>query len=168
MTQKLSSLNHYSWQANEFGYEFETESGNRISVLFFDSTDQIKIIADGTRFYSLSIENQWKNAHRKVNESDEKTRNTILLILSEFFDKNDGVLLFVVLDSVDGKERARERLFFGTWYKNFGTYVCDMVALPAVDLEGIRIISYLMFPKNFLNKKPVLDAMEAYIQESFG
>lgn len=167
MTPKLSSLSHYNWQSEEFEYFFFTDTGNRISVLFFDCTNQFSDCLSGTTLYSLSIENLWLNPSRRANESDNKTRNTIFLILHEFFIKTNGVVLFMVFDSSDRREMARERLFYKSWYSEFGKDICDMEALPQMVVDSVNVVAYVMFPKKSGNKDAVLRMMTAYIRESF-
>lgn len=168
MIPKLSSLNHYNWQSEEFEYYFITDSGNRVSVLFFDCSEQFSNCLSKTSLYSLSIENLWSIADRRMNDSDNKTRNTILLILHEFFTNNQRIVLFMVLDSSDQREKARERLFYRNWYLQFGQDVCDMEPLPVIKIDSINVITYVMFPKGFENKVGILQEMTSYIKESFG
>ncbi|OWV15559.1 hypothetical protein B7992_04025 [Fibrobacter sp. UWH1] len=73
----------------------------------------------------------------------------------------------MVLDSSDGREKVRERLFYKNWYIRFGQEICDMEALPGMVVDSINIITYLMFPKDFVNKDFVMQVMSNYIKESF-
>lgn len=168
MTRLSNSLSHYKWTSQGIEYHFETDTGNRISVLFWNFSETIKEIFNEIQIYSLSIENHLRDATRRTNESDEKTRNTILLILKEFFLNNNNVILFSVLESTDGREKARERLFYKKWYNQFGRDICDMEQLPSLEIDSANIISFLIFPKNFKRKKEILQFMQEYIQESFG
>lgn len=168
MTRLSNLLNCYNWVSSTFEYQFTTETQNQILVSFTDCSDQIGDFLESEHLYSLSIENHLHDKSRRVNETDEKTRNTILLILRDFLTNNNNVILFSVLESTDGREKARERLFYKKWYNQFGRDICDMEQLPSLEIDSANIISFLIFPKNFKRKKEILQFMQEYIQESFG
>lgn len=106
-------------QQDESGYMFITDSGVEYTAYFIDISDSF-----GERnVYSFSFEAKGKSA------KDERIRNSIISILSKFFQNELNVML-MVCDSKDRREEARFKLF-QRWY----------TGIPQDEIEKIDIFA---------------------------
>lgn len=89
-------------------YEFVTDFGVRYSIGFlFDES----IITSGAYQFIIS------NVNHQVSPKDDKVRNTIMLMIDEFFRQNEDVLLYIC-ETGDGKQAMRNRLF-QYWFSQY-------------------------------------------------
>ena len=105
------------WTENGRDYFIETTRGNIFIVGFMDD---FSIWESGA--YQFTINNE----SRQPSPNDYKLKETILLLIEAFFDKNPEILLYIC-ETGDGKQAFRSRLFirwFNT-YKNKDAYIIE-------------------------------------------
>lgn len=96
------------WQTSEGDFNFQTE----FDVLFRISFRiEQTIWEDGA--YEFSIINQ----NQKSSPNDKKVRDTIFVIIEEFFENNPNILLYQC-ETGDDRQDMRDRLFL-RWFKEY-------------------------------------------------
>lgn len=112
--EELNSLSRFDVQYNDetAAYEFITDDNIAYTVTFIDYTSAISADFSVYIFGFERIPMDGKSMY------GERIRNTVLYILSCFFEKNTSALV-AVYDSLDGKQSGRKRLF-DFWYHRFG------------------------------------------------
>lgn len=108
-------------------YDFVSDSGVQFSVGF--DLDDLFFHHEA---YQLII----ANVNHKSSPRDEKVRETILLIVEEFFRENNVTVLYIC-ESSDGKRKMRSRLF-KYWFSTFiDKAQFSMYSTSIVDEEGV-------------------------------
>lgn len=108
------SQSHYNYEPCDNGYTFTTDSGIVYIVSFIDYSTVIPGVTC-SQIFSFNID-RVENGNRN-NGIDDKVRNTILIILKDFFEIYTNAII-AVCDMTDGKQKARFRLF-SRWEKQF-------------------------------------------------
>ncbi len=108
-------------------YRFESEHNVKLAVSFmYDDM----IIQDGA--YQLII----ANLNNKKSPRDYKVRDTIMLIIEDFFENNQAALLYIC-STGDGKQTMHSRLF-GHWFEAFTNKLSfSTMSSSIVDADGI-------------------------------
>nr|WP_239059517.1 DUF6169 family protein [Bacteroides sp. 224] len=96
--------------------------------------------------YSFIIDRYPGN--KKSKDIENKVRNTILVILSKFFENNQSALV-VIYDSIDGRQLYRKRLF-DKWYNEFnnGSIAKKEGSFNSSNSETYAIVMYSSSHKN--------------------
>ena len=103
---ELKSLSHYPYSKSIDGeYRFVTDKGIEY-IAYFN-----KVPIESCVVYNFVFAKSTAGRYGK----DPRIRNTILSIISDFWDDYEEVILFVC-DSSDGRSESRMRLFH-YWYK---------------------------------------------------
>lgn len=103
----LSSLDHFDIQTTDKDvYFFTSDKGTKYYVTFTVYSDLL-----GVDFpvYNISLYRHLPPGI-KIKSDGEKARNTVLIILSKFFSKNQNCLVSVFEES-DNRQEVRKRLF---------------------------------------------------------
>jgi hypothetical protein len=96
------------WQTSQGDFNFETDFGVLYRISFrLEQT----IWEEGA--YEFSIINQ----NGKSSPNDKKVRDTIFVIIEEFFNSNPNILLYQC-ETGDNRQAMRERLFL-RWFKEY-------------------------------------------------
>ena len=100
--------NHYNVEESENGYTFTTNYGNVYLLTFLNYS----IMNDASEYnvFTFNID----RIHFKSSRKDQKIESTILFVLNNFFSRNNDALV-LILDSIDGKQQSRNRLF-NRWF----------------------------------------------------
>ena len=126
---KINSITPYHVQLFEKdgSYRFVTDNDVKLAVSFmYDDM----IIQEGA--YQLII----ANLNNRKSPRDTKVKDTIMLIVEEFFDKNQVALLYIC-STGDGKQAMRSRLF-GHWFEDSNTKLCySTMSTSLVDADGV-------------------------------
>lgn len=128
-TQLINGQSPYKVEeADEENYfEFFTEHDVHYSVGFMPDDCLMQSEA-----YHLII----VNVANRPSPSDRKVKDTVLTIVTEFFDKNNTTLLYIC-DTGDGKQRLRSRLF-ERWFSTYNKKALyTSVTSSVVDEDGI-------------------------------
>lgn len=159
--ETLDSLSHYEYEWCDNGYVFTTDSGNTYIVSFIDCSPLISE-AVNSKVYSFVVERVNQGNH--VNGSDNKVRNTILIILREFFKINTNALISVC-EMNDGKQKARYRLF-SSWEKKF--LPSDIKkAHAAFCIDGVRTYAILYYHENNIDADILAQGFKVLIDVNF-
>ena len=111
-TLNLARINEQSpyevWQTSEGDFNFQTDFD-----VFYRISFRIEqtIWDDGA--YEFSIINQ----NQRSSPNDKKVRDTIFLIIEEFFASNPDILLYQC-ETGDNRQAMRDRLFL-RWFKEY-------------------------------------------------
>lgn len=112
-TLNIARINERSpyevWQSSEGDYNFQTE----FDVLYRISFRIEQTIWDDGA-YEFSIINQ----NQKSSPNDKKVRDTIFILIEEFFACNPDILLYQC-ETGDNRQDMRDRLFL-RWFKEYG------------------------------------------------
>ena len=113
---------------------FVTDNGVEIVVDFMDD-DLIHTDVS----YQLVI----SNANNRNSHRDKKLKNTIQVIVEEFFDKNQAAILYIC-ETGDGKQAMRSRLF-SYWFNAYEYNTrYSMVTTCIPDEDGINNFAALI------------------------
>lgn len=96
------------WQSSEGNFNFQTD----FDVLYRISFRIEQTIWDDGA-YEFSIINQ----NQKSSPNDKKVRDTIFVIIEEFFESNPDILLYQC-ETGDNRQDMRDRLFL-RWFKEY-------------------------------------------------
>ncbi len=146
-------------------YLFETETGNVISVSFTDISNLFE--APIIPLYSLDINRKISglksNCARHRNDfSENRTRDTILFLIKQFFEEFNGALVALIDTASDRKGLARKFLF-SKWYKSFGKEHFTFVEKDVVTQES-ESYSLLILKKNSGCEQNVIDTFVNFIE----
>ena len=136
----VNTLSPYEvwWHEESRTYRFRTDSGVVLAI-GFDEDDLI----ENAESYVFSI----INVNNVPSPRDSRMRDTVMLLIEQFFDMNESALLYIC-ESGDGKQRMRSRLF-EFW---FSTYrMKDQFLLMPVsieDAEGMENFAALIIRKD--------------------
>ena len=111
-TLNLTRINEKSayevWQTSEGDFNFQTDFDVLYRISFHIEQT---IWSDGA--YEFSIINQ----NQKSSPNDKKVRETIFIIIEEFFASNPDILLYQC-ETGDNRQSMRDRLFL-RWFKEY-------------------------------------------------
>jgi len=157
----LDSLSHYNYESCENGYTFTTDSGNIYIVSFIDYSTVIPEAAH-SQIFSFNIDRV--NEENHDNGSENKVRNTILIILRDFFDIYTNAMISVC-EMSDGKQEARFRLF-SSWEKKFMPSNIKK-AKAAFYVNGIRTFALLYYHENNIDADVLAQGFKALVDVNF-
>ncbi len=126
------------WHEMSRTYRFKSDHGVVLAI-GFDDDDMI----EHAESYVLSI----INVNRMPSPRDLKTRDTVMLIIENFFNMNEAALLYIC-ESGDGKQQMRSRLF-EYWFSSY--QMKDRFLLMPVsieDMEGVGNFAALIIRKD--------------------
>lgn len=126
------------WHEKSRTYRFKSDSGVVLAI-GFDDDDMI----ENAESYVFSI----INVNKVPSPRDQKMRDTVLLIIEEFFNMNEAALLYIC-ESGDGKQQMRSRLF-EFWFSSY--HMKDKFLLMPVsieDMEGVENFAALIVRKD--------------------
>ena len=143
-------------------FYFETETQNKISVVFNDLTSQFEanfpiFCVDIYRIESSSLPNS------RVNDlSGNHTRDTIVSIIRNFLDKFDSALVAFIDTSTDSKGRARHRLF-QSWFRMYGENEFSITPRE-IFFSETESYSFLIIRKSYTNADSIIEAFDNFIK----
>ena len=134
--QLINSQSPYKVEeADEENYfEFFTEHDVHYSVGFM--TDDSLMQSEAYHLIIVNVDN-------RPSPNDRKVKDTVLVIVAEFFDKNNTTLLYIC-ETGDGKQRLRSRLF-ERWFSAYSKKALyTSVTSSVVDEDGklVGLITY--------------------------
>ena len=128
------------WTENGRDYNIETSRGQIFVIGFMDD---YSIWQDGA--YQFTITNQ----SHQPSPSDQKLRETILLLIEAFFAANPDILLYIC-ETGDGKQAFRNRLFI-RWFNTYEHRDLYYIQTAEGEMDGqmnfAAIISRLTCPQ---------------------
>ena len=143
-------------------FYFETETQNKISVVFNDLTSQFEanfpiFCVDIYRVESGLLPNNHVN-----DLSGSNTRDTIVSIIRNFLDKFDSALVAFIDTSTDSKGRARHRLF-QSWFRMYGEN--EFTITPReIFFSETESYSFLIIRKSYANADSIIEAFDNFIK----
>ena len=142
--EQINRLAPYEvWQHNN-DFRFCTDSGIHYTVSFLDDNP-----IGGCEAYQFIIGKQ-ESLHAA---HDAKVRETILVILDNFFQQNLKVLLYIC-DTHDGREATRNRLFL-SWFAEHAQKERFTIRTANAKLEQEVIYAAVIIE----NRNPLLEAI---------
>lgn len=126
------------WHEASRTYRFKSDYGVVLAI-GFDEDD----IIENAESYVFSI----INVNKMPSPRDLKMRDTVMLIIANFFDMNEAALLYIC-ESGDGKQQMRSRLF-EYWFSSYqmkDNYLLMPVSIE--DMEGIENFAALIIRKD--------------------
>ena len=165
-TSDLSS--RYSLEETASGYRFTTDYGNEYIVTFYDLGAILE--TDELNLYEFCLEPAKKNS--PVNDRNKnKLRNTVVDVLAQVFTKHPETAILIDLDSTDGRQRGRYRMFLSSehdsWFKKCNNDQLTIVPL-SIRTEGFENISFLLVLCNSPRLSEILQYATEYVSLSFG
>ena len=139
-------------------FYFETDTHNKVSVEFSDLTNLFESV-----FPIFCVDIYRTQNTERVNEFyGTKTRDTIVKIIKEFFDRYDCALVAFIDTSMDKKGRARNRLF-QSWFDKFGRDEFLIEPREIVFSES-ESYSFLIIRKSYGNALALVEAFDRFIK----
>lgn len=139
-------------------FYFETDTHNKVSVEFSDLTNLFESV-----FPIFCVDIYRTQNTERVNEFyGTKTRDTIVKIIKEFFDRYDCALVAFIDTSTDKKGRARNRLF-QSWFDKFGRDEFLIEPREIVFSES-ESYSFLIIRKSYGNALALVEAFDRFIK----
>jgi hypothetical protein len=139
-------------------FYFETDTHNKVSVEFSDLTSLFESVFP---IYCVDIY-RTQNTEHFNDFHGTRTRDTIVKIIKEFFDKYDCALIAFIDTSTDKKGRARNRLF-QSWFNRFGRE--DFLIEPReIIISESESYSFLIIRKSYGNSTALIMAFDNFIK----
>lgn len=109
-------------------YDFVTDFGVHYQIGFMIDDS---IIHDNAYQFVIT------NINNRISPSDEKVRETIIVMIDEFFSLNNNTLLYIC-ETGDGKQAMRNRLFhyWFSLYDRFREFTC--LSSSVIDADGVQ------------------------------
>lgn len=151
----MNSPNPYKLISSDNGYIFETEHGQRYVLSFL----LYPLVNENPNYLAYMFNIEPLNNMRAP--KDVRIELTIRHIFTKFFEENKDVLI-VIMDTFDGKHKARKRLF-EKWYKNAKVTHVEKIDLSCrteeVEIEASLFVEKL-HPYNVEIKRAFNDLAE--------
>lgn len=168
MTKTLDLSSRYSLVDTGLGYRFTTDYGNEYIVTFSDLGSILG--ATDLKLYEFCLE-----IAKKVCADNDKTsgklRNTVVDVLSRVFAKEPDTAILLNLDSVDGRQRGRYRMFLSSehesWFKQCNNGQLNVIPL-SIQIDDFNNISYLLVRSENPKLSEILQYATEYVSLSFG
>lgn len=152
---RIQSLSPYKVSASgESTLCFVTDAGRHYEIGFIED-------------YTLGQENCYQFFISTQDEGqftpDEKIRDTVLVVLNEFFRLNEAAVLYVC-DTSDGRQAVRSRLF-KLWYEQYADklqFICETVVF---DFESITYYATILIKKGSACCEEILSAFHDFVSE---
>lgn len=143
-----SLLNHYNVIDCDNGYCFRTDSGNTYYITFI----KYPTISDflSVDVYMMNIDRADESNHR--NGNDNKVRNTILKVVSDFFSSHNDALI-TICDILDGRQACRRRLF-NRWFSDFSGNLLSKLEVGFL-IEGTETYASMIFRNDIENRAEI-------------
>ena len=139
-------------------FYFETDTHIKVSVEFSDLTSLFESVFP---IYCVDIY-RIQNTEHLNDFHGTKTRDTIVKIIKEFFDKYGFALVAFIDTSTDKKGRARNRLF-QSWFERFGKN--DFLIEPKeIILSESESYSFLIIRKSYGNATALIEAFDKFVK----
>lgn len=123
--------------SGEDSFVFVTENGVKYEISF---------VID----YTLNIENSYQlcidNVDSKTQPRDYKVRDTIVVIIKEFFKNNELSLLYIC-DTSDGRQKTRNRIF-RIWFEEKASTDSYTIIPASVEVDGEEYFASLILCNN--------------------
>ena len=126
------------WHEKSRTYRFKSDFGVVLAIGFDDDD-----IIENAESYVFSI----INVNKIPSPRDLKMRDTVMLIIENFFNMNEAALLYIC-ESGDGKQHMRSRLF-EYWFSSY--QMKDKFILMPVsieDMDGVENFAALIIRKD--------------------
>lgn len=126
------------WHEKSQTYRFKSEH-EVVLAIGFDEDD----IIENAESYVFSI----INVNNVPSPRDMKMRDTVMLIIENFFNMNQAALLYIC-ESGDGRQQMRSRLF-EFWFSTYGAkkqYL--LMPVNIVDMDGIENFAAMILRKD--------------------
>ncbi len=144
---ELASLGDYS-------FKFVTDQGKQYTIGFIEDA---MISDNGVYQFFIKTEDQFKTF------PDNKVRQTIFVVLEDFF-KNEGVVLDYICETDDNRQAARHRIFH-KWYSS----ALDKDSYSMRDLhiryEGIDFYSSVILRKDNPRYNAINNAVDKFLDD---
>lgn len=135
----LNSQNPYELISSDNGYIFETEHGQRYVLSFL----LYPLVNENPNYLAYMFNIEPLNSKKAV--KDVRIEMTIRHTFTKFFEENKDVLI-VIMDTHDGRHKARKRLF-ELWYKNANVTYVEKINLSC-KTEYVEIEASLFVEKS--------------------
>lgn len=124
--ERINAKSPYRVEQTEYGdFVFQTRSGVIYGIAFLDDTP-----IGGCETYQLTISNK----NDKHGAFDPDVKETILIIVEDFFLDNSNVLIYIC-DTSDGREAVRNRLFL-KWFEEYADNAHFYIQTARATIEG--------------------------------
>ena len=115
------------WQTQEDShYYFQTDTGIQYDIVFAPDTS---IINSGA--YTIDIVNR----QHVASPVDMKLRQTIIVIIEEFFEANGNEAMLYITETGDGKQMFRNRLFI-RWFNLYSHHDKYIIKTAEGKMDG--------------------------------
>lgn len=106
----INSLSPYTVWSQDDRYYFRTDF-DIVYLVSFDAEEAF--LVDKAYWFNLS------NTSNRKSPRDYKIRETIFVLLENFFDENPDILLYIC-DTANDQQAQRDRLFL-SWFNRYGS-----------------------------------------------
>ena len=150
---RINELSPYEvWQTSEGDFNFQTDFGVLYRISFrIEQT----IWNDGA--YEFSIINQ----NRKSSPNDKNVRDTIFIIIEEFFNSNPNILLYQC-ETGDNRQAMRDRLFL-RWFKEYEHSDKYFVKVSTITAEKVTNYTAMIVEKNNPQLESIIKDFDEFI-----
>lgn len=132
--------------SGEDSFVFVTDHGVKYEVSFV-----LDYTLDIANSYQLCID----NVDSKTQPRDAKVRDTIVVIIKEFFNNNELSLLYIC-DTSDGRQKIRNRIF-RIWFEEKTSRELYTIIPASIEVDGEEYFASLIL----CNNHPQYDAISS-------
>ena len=152
--ERINKKSPYKVEPLHGGYTFTTESGIDYSVHF---TEEFPL--GGCETYQFMF-SKLSSGHASF---DNNIRQTLIVIIEEFFSQHRSVLLYIC-DTSDNREASRNRLF-ARWFKQFAVGTEYVFRSANSIVEGQGFYAAIIVEKNNPNLNAIINDFEESARE---
>lgn len=166
--QQSSSQNLYEFESSEEGYVFKTETGAEYVVTFLDYNsmfEDMPIQVYHLAFYKTRKGSEKeKDGERRSNIEANKVRNTIIHIVTVFFEEHERAIISFC-ETEDGQQFSRQRLF-NLWYSKYRDIISREEVVFAIS-EDLQTYAALYYRKDDLCAKDLAEQFKELAKVNF-
>lgn len=150
---RINELSPYEvWQTSTGDFNFQTDFGVLYRISFrIEQT----IWDDGA--YEFSIINQ----NQKASPNDKKLRDTICIIIEEFFNSNPDILIYQC-ETGDNRQAMRDRLFI-RWFKESEHSDRYYIKVSTVTAEKVKNFTAIIVQKDNPQLETIIKDFDEFI-----
>lgn len=173
--EELNSLRPYDHLVSQFdeeeNYSFVTDSGSEYACYFldasgyFDDYPQIKynVVTFGFRPLKRDSKGFFNEKH------DPRIRDTVLSILHQSIKKHPHRCIFIMFDTMDGRQRNR-KIAFSIWFNAYCKLMpkqVSKISISAVGVDRSGTFDLVMLVPNTSHKLAVMQETFIEIRDEF-
>ena len=137
-----------------YSFSFTTSQGKKYEIGFIQD---LMISDEGVYQFFITTEDQFKTV------SDSKIRQTVLVVIEEFF-KNEGAVLDYICATEDHRQASRDRMFH-QWYSSSLKKELYHLRSMSVEIDETEYFASVIMRNDNPRFKVMTEAIDRFIED---